>query len=241
MHSLQSSGGFWKAGGFRGVYKGLGAAAAGSAPGAAVFFSIYETMKHQLEPLAGPGYAPLVHMVAASVGETGACLIRVPTENVKQNLQAGRYQTQTEAIRTILKNDGVLGFYKGFLSTVFREIPFSFIQFPIYEATKTLWSGKQGAPVSPLQAAACGSFAGAFAAAVTTPLDVIKTRLILEKDVHGRRYHGIGDTFRRVYTEEGVATLFSGLGPRVVWIGIGGIVFFGTYEEARRLLSAAGV
>lgn len=32
---LQSSEGFWKAGGFRGIYKGLGAAAAGSAPGGA--------------------------------------------------------------------------------------------------------------------------------------------------------------------------------------------------------------
>lgn len=39
---LQSPHGFIKAGGFRGVYNGLGAAAAGSAPGAALFFSTYE-------------------------------------------------------------------------------------------------------------------------------------------------------------------------------------------------------
>ena len=61
-------------------------------------------------------------MAAASIGETGACLIRVPTENVKQNLQAGRYQTQGEAVRTIMGKEGVMGFYKGFLSTVFREV-----------------------------------------------------------------------------------------------------------------------
>ncbi len=35
QNRLQSSEGFWKAGGFRGIYKGLGAAAAGSAPGGA--------------------------------------------------------------------------------------------------------------------------------------------------------------------------------------------------------------
>ena len=42
---LQSPVGFWKAGGVRGVYQGLGAAAAGSAPGAALFFGTYETLK----------------------------------------------------------------------------------------------------------------------------------------------------------------------------------------------------
>lgn len=39
---LQSPQGFLKAGGFRGVYNGIGAAATGSAPGAALFFSTYE-------------------------------------------------------------------------------------------------------------------------------------------------------------------------------------------------------
>jgi solute carrier family 25 (mitochondrial S-adenosylmethionine transporter), member 26 len=39
---LQSPKGFLAAGGFRGIYQGLGAAAAGSAPGAALFFSVYE-------------------------------------------------------------------------------------------------------------------------------------------------------------------------------------------------------
>lgn len=39
---LQAPQGFLQAGGFRGIYNGLGAAAAGSAPGAALFFSTYE-------------------------------------------------------------------------------------------------------------------------------------------------------------------------------------------------------
>ena len=52
----------------------------------------------------------------------GACLVRVPTENVKQNLQAGRFATHAEAVQTIMKVEGVGGFYKGFLSTVFREV-----------------------------------------------------------------------------------------------------------------------
>lgn len=70
---------------------------------------------------------------------------------------------------------------------------------------------------------------------------MIKTRLILEKDAQGKVYRGIADAFGRVYREEGPATLFSGVGPRVMWIGIGGFVFFGVYEDCRRLLTKAGI
>ena len=45
---LQAPGGFRQAGGFSGIYRGLGAAAAGSVPGAALFFTAYERTKHAL-------------------------------------------------------------------------------------------------------------------------------------------------------------------------------------------------
>lgn len=78
----------------------------------------------------------------------------------------------------------------------------------------------------------CGSIAGSIAASVTTPLDVVKTRLMLGKDAKGVAYTGTLDTFSRVYKEEGVKRLFSGIGPRTMWISIGGFVFFGMYEKA---------
>ncbi len=37
---MQTKEGFFKAGGFRGIYNGLGVAALGSAPGAAAFFTV---------------------------------------------------------------------------------------------------------------------------------------------------------------------------------------------------------
>jgi len=65
---LQSPHGFLKAGGFKGIYKGLSITAIGSAPGAALFFSTYDTSKRVLATNANirPEF---IHMIAASFGE----------------------------------------------------------------------------------------------------------------------------------------------------------------------------
>jgi solute carrier family 25 S-adenosylmethionine transporter 26 len=68
--------------------------------------------------------------------------------------------------------------------------------------------------VRPYQGALCGSFAGGIAAAATTPLDVMKTRLMLGKDINGVPYTGMLDTGRRIWATEGPMTLFSGIQPR---------------------------
>ncbi|RHZ11232.1 hypothetical protein DYB26_014572, partial [Aphanomyces astaci] len=165
------------------------------------------------------------------------CLVRVPTEIVKQNLQTGAFQSFQESIRSIYGTNGIAGFYRGYWSLLAREIPFSFIQFPLWEGMKSTWSQRQGEAVSPVQGAVCGSLSGGFAAFITTPLDVIKTRLMLGKDAQGVEYRGMRDAFTRVYTQEGWQTLFSGVKPRTMWITIGGFVFFGVYEHASATLS----
>jgi solute carrier family 25 S-adenosylmethionine transporter 26 len=87
--------------------------------------------------------------------------------------------------------------------------------------------------------AGLGSVAGGFAAAITTPLDVVKTRLMVQSSVPAaERYSGVWDGLVRIAKEEGVATLFSGIVPRVAWISIGGAIFIGYFEEFRRRLTA---
>ena len=118
-------------------------------------------------------------MAAAAFGEVAACVTRVPVEVIKQRRQAGFHNSSLYIVRTILKTEGVSGLYRGYLTTVYREIPFSFIQFPLWEGAKSWWSEKQERPVSPWQSAVCGALSGGIAAALTTPLDVAKTRIML--------------------------------------------------------------
>jgi solute carrier family 25 S-adenosylmethionine transporter 26 len=133
------------------------------------------------------------------------------------------------------------GLYRGYGITLMREVPFAFIQFPLYERLKVEWAKWQGKETSPIQAASCGSFAGGVAAALTTPLDVVKTRLMLGADRAGVPYLGAGDVVSRVMNEEGSAVLLSGIQPRVMWISIGGFVFFGAYETYRSMLLMSSV
>ncbi|GAA5960512.1 hypothetical protein JCM21900_000124 [Sporobolomyces salmonicolor] len=252
----QSQQGFLAAGGFRGVYRGLGSAVVGSAPGAAAFFTSYEVLKGTVLPrlmpsLASDELAPLLHMLSASGGEVTACLIRVPTEVVKQRSQTSAKGTRSwDVAKSVWAAHGLKGFYRGFGSTVAREIPFTCLQFPLYERLKLILARRRTASgqvqdLPAIEAAACGSLAGGVAAGVTTPLDVVKTRIMLgnqpssatpSKSAAPRAPSAILPTLRQIYLTEGLRALFSGWVPRVVWISAGGAVFLGVYEAAKGAL-----
>ncbi|KAH8168928.1 mitochondrial carrier protein [Sarocladium implicatum] len=250
---LQSSAGFFPSGGFSGIYRGVGSALVGSAPGAAFFFCTYEAAKGVLGPrfinpalnggsdVAGEA---MTHMVAASLGEVAACAVRVPTEVVKQRAQAGHHGgSSSAALRAILTSGSPLRvwreLYRGWTITIFREVPFTVIQFPLWEAMKR-WSrnrragttGDKQVPqsagdVPAFESAAYGSVAGGIAAALTTPLDVLKTRVMLSKE-----RLSMGTILTRMIRDEGWRPFFSGLAPRVTWISIGGAIFLGSYQWA---------
>lgn len=81
--------------------------------------------------------APLNDALCASIGEIVACLVRVPTELVKQRAQVSNNLISILNItKEIYKKEKFLGFYRGYMSTVFREIPFSFIEFSLWEFLK---------------------------------------------------------------------------------------------------------
>eukprot|EP00871_Galdieria_phlegrea_P000826 jgi/Galph1/1744/GphlegSOOS_G409.1 len=221
---------------FQGIYRGLGPALAASAPAGAAFFGTYDLTKRITSQWITPKYQFLSHILAAIAGDIAGSSVRVPFEVVKQNLQASVYASSRQAVRSIIQQQGMTGLYKGWLSLVLREIPFDIIEFPLYEFLKSQWKQRRnGKDLYPWQSASCGSIAGALAAAVTTPLDVAKTRVMLQTG--SNKYQGITQTLIYIAKEEGVPSLFSGVVPRVLWIGLGGAIFFGSYETCKTWLT----
>lgn len=187
----------------------------------------------------------LSHVLAASSGEAAACLVRVPTEAIKQSMQTNSYLSISSVFENISSRSylsssryqslfGAL--YKGYGITLMREIPFAFIQFPLYEKIKTEWENYRNIKIIPIESAICGSISGGIAAAITTPLDVVKTRLILGKDANGFIYKNATDVAIRSFNDEGLGVFFRGVNPRVIWISIGGFIFFGAYEGFRSMI-----
>lgn len=236
---LQSERGFIASGGFRGVYKGLGPTAAGSAPTSALFFCTYESMKSHLRPYATPDQLPYVHMASAAVAEVVACLIRVPIEIAKQRRQALLHKGNTSSLGILygaLKREGLRkGLYRGFGTTVMRDVPFSLIQFPLWEYFKHRWTDWTGTALTTISVAICGAVSGGIAAGLTTPLDVAKTRIMLAEQHESSRMGGMARILRNIYRERGVRGVFAGFVPRVTWITLGGAIFFGMYDLMLRL------
>lgn len=185
------------------------------------------------------GTEALIHMLSASLGEVAACAVRVPTEVVKQRAQASQHPSSLSAFTHILAQRHTHGLrgvwaelYRGWSITIMREVPFTVIQFPLWEGMKE-WrrrsSGKQN--VSAAESGFFGSIAGAVAAGFTTPLDVLKTRMML-----ARERQSLVPLLRQILKENGPTAFFAGIGPRVFWISAGGAIFLGSYQWASNAL-----
>lgn len=251
---LQSSAGFWASGGFNGIYRGVGSAIVGSAPGAALFFCTYEYSKTLLSErrqrtavISGQTSdwaVPVEHMVAASLGEVAACAVRVPTEVVKQRAQASQYASSLSALQGILSQYRTIGvvhvfreLYRGWSVTIMREVPFTVIQFPLWESMKEYRRRTSGNDhISPFESGLFGSAAGAVAAGITTPLDVLKTRMMLAKEKTA-----MVPMLRQILRESGPRAFFAGIGPRIIWISAGGAIFLGSYQWAYNALAENGM
>lgn len=220
---------------FKGLYSGLAGNLAGVLPASALFVGVYEPTKQKLLQIFPENLSAAAHLTAGAIGGFAASLVRVPTEVVKQRLQTGQYASAPDAVRLIASKEGFKGLYAGYGSFLLRDLPFDAIQFCIYEQLRIGYKAAARRDLNDPENAIIGAFAGAITGAITTPLDVIKTRLMVQGSAN--QYKGIFDCVQTIVREEGPPALLKGIGPRVMWIGIGGSIFFGVLESTKRMLA----
>ncbi|KAL2352605.1 mitochondrial carrier protein [Cryomyces antarcticus] len=172
----------------RGLYSGVTPAFLGSFSGTVIFFGMYEWSKRKM---IDAGLTPgLAYLSAGFVADLAASPLYVPSEVLKTRLQLqGRYnnpyfhsgynyRSTLNAARTIARVEGFSALFYGYKATLFRDLPFSALQFAFYEQEQKLakaWVGSNdiGLPLQILTGASAGGMAGV----ITCPLDVVKTRI----------------------------------------------------------------
>ncbi|XP_042396699.1 S-adenosylmethionine carrier 1, chloroplastic/mitochondrial-like isoform X1 [Zingiber officinale] len=217
------------------LYSGVACNLAGVLPASAIFVGIYEPTKQKLLKLFPENLSTFAHLTAGAIGGAVSSFIRVPTEVVKQRIQTGHFTSAPDAIRLIVAKEGFRGLYAGYKSFLLRDLPFDALQFCIYEQLRIGYKIAARRDLNDPENALIGAFAGAITGAITTPLDVMKTRLMVQGSVN--QYNGLLNCAQTIFREEGPAAFLKGIGPRVLWIGIGGSIFFGVLERTKLLLS----
>lgn len=209
--------------GFRGFYSGLGPQLIGVAPEKAIKLTVNDFVRgFATDPSTNEITVPW-EIVAG--GSAGACQVVFtnPLEIVKIRLQMqGRAATgapRQSAIQIIQKL-GLTGLYKGASACLLRDVPFSAIYFPTYAHVKQNVFGldphdpKARLPI--WQLLVSGALAGMPAAYLTTPCDVIKTRLQVESKSTETNYRGIVHAAKTILKEERFASFFKGGLARVL-------------------------
>ncbi|TGJ78647.1 hypothetical protein E0Z10_g10114 [Xylaria hypoxylon] len=177
----------------RGLYGGWPPAMMGSFPGTVLFFGTYEWSKrHMLDWGIQPHIS---YLTAGFLGDLAASIVYVPSEVLKTRLQLqGRfnnpyfksgynYKGTFDAAKTIVRKEGFSELFSGFRATLYRDLPFSALQFMFYEQFQNWareWKDSRnlGVGLELLTGAAGGGLAGV----ITCPLDVVKTRLQTQID-----------------------------------------------------------
>jgi solute carrier family 25 S-adenosylmethionine transporter 26 len=206
-----------------GLFYGLGAMFWAGVPYSIVMYSVYQPIKSSVQDLVGPAAGILAAMLGAAAAESVGALFFLPGELVSKRMMRnpGMYSSFPMAAKTIIGSEGVKGLYRGLVSTLIRDVPFTIIQFIVFEELRKEVAnyharsvagkknkGAAAAPVSFGESVAVGVAAALVATTATLPLDVIKSNI--QTDAAKQTFMSMTNTLVRT---GGVGSLFRGFGP----------------------------
>ncbi|CAH0489834.1 unnamed protein product [Peronospora farinosa] len=162
--------------------------------------------------------------VAGSVGKTvtaplSRLTILFQVHSMVSTRHTDRFSpTVSSAFTKVLKNEGILAFWKGNGTSVLHRFPYSAVNFFTFEMIKNGIIAQKHPTFTQhswTTMFASGAVAGATATVACYPIDLIRTRLAtqLNTDI---RYTGIRHAVQRISAEEGMMGLYRGMGATLM-------------------------
>ncbi|KAG1661016.1 hypothetical protein FOA52_005331 [Chlamydomonas sp. UWO 241] len=250
-----------KSEGVAGMFKGNGANCVRIVPNSAFKFFAYEYISTEISDYyrehTGSGrLTPFLRLVAGACAGIIAMSATYPLDMVRGRLTVqegttGQYRGIIHAGTTIIKEEGLVALYKGWLPSVIGVIPYVGLNFAVYESLKASllqsYELRDERDLSVATRLACGAFAGTFGQTVAYPFDVARRRLQVSGWAGAQKLHASGtgqavvykgmvDCFSRTVREEGMRALFKGLAPNYVKVVPSIAIAFVTYEQVKEML-----
>lgn len=164
--------------------------------------------------VANPSLRRLISgAIAGAVSRTTVA----PLETIRTHLMVGSNgHSTTEVFQTIMNTEGWTGLFRGNLVNVIRVAPSKAVELFAYDTVKKNLSPQRGdppkIPIPPsLVAGAC---AGVSSTLLTYPLELLKTRLTIQRGVYDNLLHA----FLKIVQEEGPSELYRGLTPSLIGV-----------------------
>ncbi|KAI9731954.1 MAG: mitochondrial thiamine pyrophosphate transporter [Cirrosporium novae-zelandiae] len=148
-----------------------------------------------------------------------------------QGVNGPVYKGTLPTLKTILREEGLTGLWKGNVPAELLYLFYGSCQFTTYHSTNHLLSSLPRRLPPSAESFISGAVAGGIATTTTYPLDLLRTRFAAQGN--DKVYTSLRDSIRNIWRSEGPSGFFQGLGA-----GVGQIVpymglFFSTYEALR--------
>lgn len=238
------------------LWRGVSSVVLGAGPAHAVYFSVFEASKTMLvQRLTNSPHStkivtdenhPLIASAAGIAATTASDALMTPFDVLKQRMQAspalsgGGQSTSVKLFHTaaqIYRTEGLSAFYISYPTTLFTNIPFAALNFGFYEYCSSVLNPSHS--YNPYLHCVSGGIAGGVAAALTNPLDCIKTALQtrgISQSETLRNINGFKSAATALYKHAGISSFTKGLKPRIIFNVPSTAISWTAYEMAKEVL-----
>jgi len=201
-------------------------------------------MSDNQAPLA-PFVLAIKDIASGSAGGIAQCFTGHPFDTLKVRLQTQshtnpKYSGTLDCVKTTIREEGILGLYKGIQSPLVGLTVFNAIQFLSYGQTKSFIQSTNAndEPMSIKQFLLAGAIVGFTVAFVESPMDFLKSQLQIQ---YGpvKKYDGLLDCAQKIVKEGGIRGIYQGFGATMFRDIPATAIYFGLYEYLKKTMQSS--
>lgn len=222
----------------RGLWRGTLPSAIRTGFGSALYFTSLNALRQGLaraettsasRSSALPKLSNTANLATGAVARVAAGFVMMPVTVIKVRYESDfyAYRSLYGATRDIVSTEGIRGLFSGFGATAVRDAPYAGLYVLFYEQLKHHVALLGGSMSSTSINFISGALGAGCATAITNPFDAVKTRLQLMPGKYGNMLRAV----RLMIQEDGVRSLFGGLGLRMARKAMSTALAWTVYEE----------